>query len=129
MQSRPRQRAAVLGPVKAKPVAAANAASLDRPCARRLRDRRPGRKNELWRGRTKEWTHGVAQFTKNRLSISSVGLEVVMSSIRRLTRATTTWLTGPGRVNDLTTFSDRDLRDVGLVRQQIGKNCKLFVLT
>jgi hypothetical protein len=46
MQSRPRQRAAVLGPVKARPVVAANAASLDRPCARRLRHRRPGRKND-----------------------------------------------------------------------------------
>jgi uncharacterized protein YjiS (DUF1127 family) len=52
-----------------------------------------------------------------------------MSSIKRLARATRTWLTGPGRVNDLTTFSDRDLRDLGLVRQQIGKDCRLFVLT
>jgi uncharacterized protein YjiS (DUF1127 family) len=50
-----------------------------------------------------------------------------MSSIKRLARATTTWLTRAD--NDLTTLSDRDLRDVGLVRQQIGKNCKLFVLT
>ena len=52
-----------------------------------------------------------------------------MSSIKRLARATTTWLTGAGSVNDLTTLSDRDLRDVGLVRQRIGKDCKLFVLT
>jgi uncharacterized protein YjiS (DUF1127 family) len=58
-----------------------------------------------------------------------LGLEVVMSSIRRLARATTTWLTGAGLRNDLTTLSDRDLRDLGLVREQIGKNCKLFVLT
>jgi uncharacterized protein YjiS (DUF1127 family) len=52
-----------------------------------------------------------------------------MSSIRRLARATTTWLIRAGLGNDLTTLSDRDLRDVGLVRQQIGKNSKLFVLT
>ena len=51
-----------------------------------------------------------------------LGLEVVMSSIKRLARATTTWLTRPGRVNDLTTLSDRDLRDLGLVRRQIGIN-------
>jgi hypothetical protein len=34
-----------------------------------------------------------------------------------------------GLGNDLTTLSDRDLRDVGLVREQIGKTSKLFVLT
>ena len=51
-----------------------------------------------------------------------------MSSIRRLARATATWLTRVGSVNDLTTLSDRDLRDLGLVRQQIGINCKLFWL-
>ena len=51
-----------------------------------------------------------------------------MSSIRRLARATTTWLIRAGLGNDLTTLSDRDLRDIGLVRQQIGRNCKLFVL-
>ena len=52
-----------------------------------------------------------------------------MSSIKRLARATTSWLIHPGLGNDLTTLSDRDLRDVGLVRQQIGKSSKLFVLT
>ena len=52
-----------------------------------------------------------------------------MSSIRRLAKATTTWLIRAGLGNDLTTLSDRDLRDIGLVRQQIGRNCKLFVLT
>ena len=52
-----------------------------------------------------------------------------MSSIKRLARATTTWLIRARLGNDLTTLSDRDLRDVGLVRQQIGKTCKLFVLT
>jgi uncharacterized protein YjiS (DUF1127 family) len=41
-----------------------------------------------------------------------------MSSIRRLA----TWLTRAGPVNDLTTLSDRDLRDLGLVRRQIGIN-------
>jgi uncharacterized protein YjiS (DUF1127 family) len=51
-----------------------------------------------------------------------------MSSIKRLARATTTWLTGPGQVNDLTTLSDRDLRDVGLVREQIGNTSKFFWL-
>jgi uncharacterized protein YjiS (DUF1127 family) len=45
-----------------------------------------------------------------------------MSSIKRLARATTTWLTGAGSRNDLTTLSDRDLRDLGLVRRQIGIN-------
>jgi uncharacterized protein YjiS (DUF1127 family) len=50
-----------------------------------------------------------------------------MSSIKRLARATTTWLTRAD--NDLTTFSDRELRDVGLVREQIGKDYKFFVLT
>ena len=58
--------------------AAANAANLDRPCARRLRDRRPGRKNDLWRGRTKEWIRSVAQFTKNLLSISSGSAWIAM---------------------------------------------------
>jgi uncharacterized protein YjiS (DUF1127 family) len=51
-----------------------------------------------------------------------------MSSIKRLARATTAWLYG-GSVNDLTTLSDRDLRDVGLVREQIGRTSKFFVLT
>ena len=50
-------------------------------------------------------------------------------SIRRLAKATTTWLIRAGLGNDLATLSDRDLRDIGLVRQQIGRNCKLFVLT
>jgi uncharacterized protein YjiS (DUF1127 family) len=52
-----------------------------------------------------------------------------MSSIRRLATATTTWLIRARLGNDLTTLSDRDLRDVGLVRQQIGKTSKIFVLT
>src|SRR5215467_3168788 len=33
-----------------------DAASLDRPCARRLQDLRSGRKNARGAGRTKEWT-------------------------------------------------------------------------
>ncbi len=45
-----------------------------------------------------------------------------MSSIRRLAKATTTWLIRAGLGNDLTTLSDRDLRDIGLVRHQIGIN-------
>jgi uncharacterized protein YjiS (DUF1127 family) len=49
-----------------------------------------------------------------------------MSNIQRRAR-TTTWLTRAGSGNDLTTLSDRDLRDLGLVRQQIGINTsKLF---
>jgi uncharacterized protein YjiS (DUF1127 family) len=52
-----------------------------------------------------------------------------MSSFKRLARATTTWLIRARLGNDLTTLSDRDLRDVGLVREQIGKTCKFFVLT
>jgi uncharacterized protein YjiS (DUF1127 family) len=51
-----------------------------------------------------------------------------MGSIKRLARATTTWLTRPGRGNDLTTLSDRDLRDVGFVREQIGNTSKFFWL-
>jgi uncharacterized protein YjiS (DUF1127 family) len=66
---------------------------------------------------------------KGTLQILLLGLEVVMSSSKRLARATTTWLIRAGLGNDLTTLSDRDLRDVGLVRQQIGKAIKLFVLT
>jgi uncharacterized protein YjiS (DUF1127 family) len=54
-------------------------------------------------------------------------LKVAMSKIRRRARGTTTWLIRAGSGNDLTTLSDRDLRDLGLVRQQIGINtCKLF---
>jgi uncharacterized protein YjiS (DUF1127 family) len=50
-----------------------------------------------------------------------------MSSIKRLARDTTKWLNRAGLGNDLTTLNDRDLRDLGLVRQQIGINtCKLF---
>jgi uncharacterized protein YjiS (DUF1127 family) len=51
-----------------------------------------------------------------------------MSNIKRRARGTTTWLNrAAGSGNDLTTLSDRDLRDLGLVRQQIGINtCKLF---
>jgi uncharacterized protein YjiS (DUF1127 family) len=49
-----------------------------------------------------------------------------MSNIKR--RATT-WVSRAGSGNDLTTLSDRDLRDLGLVRQVIGINtCKLFWL-
>jgi len=56
-------------------------------------------------------------------------LEVAMSNIQRRARGTTTWLTRAGSGNDLTTLSDRDLRDLGLVRQQIGINTsKLFWL-
>jgi len=51
-----------------------------------------------------------------------------MSSIKRLARATTTWLTGAGAVNDLTTLSDRDLRDLGLLREQIGNTNRFFWL-
>ena len=59
---------------------------------------------------------------KGYVPVVLLGLEVVMSSIKRLARATTTWLTGAGSRNDLTTLSDRDLRDLGLVRRQIGIN-------
>jgi hypothetical protein len=51
-----------------------------------------------------------------------------MSSIKRLVSATRR-LIRAGLGNDLATLSDRDLRDVGLVREHIGKNSKLFVLT
>ena len=52
-----------------------------------------------------------------------------MSNIKMQARATTTWLIRAGSGNDLTTLSERDLRDLGLVRQQIGINtCKLFWL-
>jgi uncharacterized protein YjiS (DUF1127 family) len=51
-----------------------------------------------------------------------------MSSIRRLARATTAWLTRLGRSHDLTTLSDRDLLDVGLVGEQIGNTSKFFWL-
>jgi uncharacterized protein YjiS (DUF1127 family) len=52
-----------------------------------------------------------------------------MSSINRRARGTTTWLNRAGSGNDLTTLSDRDLRDLGLVRCQIGINtCKVFWL-
>jgi uncharacterized protein YjiS (DUF1127 family) len=50
-----------------------------------------------------------------------------MSSMKRLARATTTWLYGEP-VNDLTTLSDRDLRDLGLVREQLGNTSKFFWL-
>src|ERR1051325_10444711 len=52
-----------------------------------------------------------------------------MRSIKRIARATTTWLTGAGSMNDLTTLSDRDLRDVGLVREQIGNTSRFFLAT
>jgi len=52
-----------------------------------------------------------------------------MSKIKRRAKGTTTWLNRAGLGNDLTTLSDRDLRDLGLVRQYIGINtCKLFWL-
>ena len=52
-----------------------------------------------------------------------------MSNIKRRARGTTTWLNRAGLGNDLTTLSDRDLRDLGIVRQQVGINtCKLFWL-
>jgi hypothetical protein len=52
-----------------------------------------------------------------------------MNNTKRGARATTTWLNCAGSGNDLTTLSERDLRDSGLVRQQIGLNtCKLFWL-
>jgi len=52
-----------------------------------------------------------------------------MSNIKRRARGITTWLNPAGSGNDLTTLSDRDLRDLGLVRRQIGINtCKLFWL-
>jgi uncharacterized protein YjiS (DUF1127 family) len=52
-----------------------------------------------------------------------------MSNINRRASGTITWLNRAGSGNDLTTLSDRDLRDLGLVRQQIGINtCKLFWL-
>jgi len=52
-----------------------------------------------------------------------------MSSIKRRAGGTRTWLNRAGSANDLTTFSDRDLRDLGLVRRQVGINtCKLFWL-
>jgi len=52
-----------------------------------------------------------------------------MNNTKREARGTTTWLNRAGSGNDLTTLSERDLRDLGLVRQQIGLNtCKLFWL-
>jgi hypothetical protein len=52
-----------------------------------------------------------------------------MSNIKRQGRGTTTWLNRAGSGDDLTTLSDRDLRDLGLVRQLIGINtCKLVWL-
>jgi hypothetical protein len=52
-----------------------------------------------------------------------------MSSIKRLARGTTTWLNRAGLGDDLTTFTDRDLRDLGLVRHYTGINtCKLLWL-
>jgi uncharacterized protein YjiS (DUF1127 family) len=50
-----------------------------------------------------------------------------MTNIKRLARDTATWLHRAGLGNDLTALSDRDLRDLGLVRELIGINtCKLF---
>src|SRR6516225_7717840 len=66
---------------------------------------------------------------KGNLPTVLLGLEVAMSNIKKRARGTTTWLNRAGSGNDLTTLSDRDLRDLGLVRQQIGINtCKLFWL-
>jgi uncharacterized protein YjiS (DUF1127 family) len=52
-----------------------------------------------------------------------------MIKIKRRARGATTWLNRAGTGNGLTTLSDRDLRDLGPVRQYIGINtCKLFWL-
>ena len=52
-----------------------------------------------------------------------------MSKIKLRARGTTTWLNRAGSGSDLTTLSDRDLRDLGLVRHYTGINtCKLFWL-
>ena len=49
--------------------------------------------------------------------------------MRNIKRQARRWLNHAGTSTDLTTPSDRDLRDLGLVRQQIGINtCKLFWL-
>jgi hypothetical protein len=55
-------------------VAAKDAASLDKPCARRLRDWRSGRKNARGAGRTKELTRCDSKFkslvlTQNQLAV------------------------------------------------------------
>src|SRR5438270_11110528 len=53
---------------------AANAASLDRPCARPLRDRLPGRKNGPRRSRTKEWTYAMSAIVISVMNKSLVHL-------------------------------------------------------
>jgi uncharacterized protein YjiS (DUF1127 family) len=55
--------------------------------------------------------------------------EDAMSMINRQTKRIATWPTRAAVSNDLTTLSDRDLRDIGLVRWQVSINtCKLFWL-
>jgi uncharacterized protein YjiS (DUF1127 family) len=50
-----------------------------------------------------------------------------MSMINRLTKRIARWPTRAASSNDLTTLSDRDPRDIGLVRWQVSINtCKLF---
>ena len=44
-------------------------------------------------------------------------LEVAMNNTKKAARGTTTWLNRAGSGNDLTTLSERDLRDLGLVSQ------------
>jgi hypothetical protein len=72
----PRQGATVLGTVKAKPVVAADTASLDRPCARRLQIGGRDGRMDTGMAEQKNGTRGnfrkVARFTKNCLSTSSV---------------------------------------------------------
>ncbi len=49
--------------------------------------------------------------------------------INRQTKRFATWPTRAASSNDLSTLSDRDLRDIGLVRWQVSINtCKLFWL-
>jgi uncharacterized protein YjiS (DUF1127 family) len=56
-------------------------------------------------------------------------LEVGMSITNRQIKRIATWPSGAASSKDLTTLSDRDLRDIGLVRWKVGINtCKLFWL-
>jgi uncharacterized protein YjiS (DUF1127 family) len=50
-------------------------------------------------------------------------------TINRQIERITTWPPRATSGNDLTTLTDRDLRDLGLVRRQVSINtCKLFWL-
>jgi uncharacterized protein YjiS (DUF1127 family) len=50
-----------------------------------------------------------------------------MTTINQQTQRIATWLSRFTASTDLATFSDRALRDIGLVRQQVGIDaCKLF---